>query len=133
LQPLPRLTQELFDKLNEQVLYEIEVLFPYVRKIVYAHNNNEADGRLLLKSLRKLSASDRTKYHNSLENLTAEIAFITNDFQPQENACTTQKVMLQKLQEFIGYVGQYITIEKKILIPATLQIEINLLESCVEL
>lgn len=63
LLPLPLLTEQLSHTLNELVGYESSTLFPYIKRVTYAHNNNEAYGKFLIQSLHKLSAEGLEQYH----------------------------------------------------------------------
>lgn len=128
LQQLPALAQQLSNKLTGLVNYESKSLFPYIKKIIYAYNNNEAYSKLFIKTLSKLSAEDLQEYYSQIKVVIIEIEDITNNFSLPENACTTHKVMLQKLHEFIDFTKQHFFIEKKILVPATLRMEKSLLE-----
>jgi regulator of cell morphogenesis and NO signaling len=130
IQQLPALAQQLCDKLTQLVNYESENLFPYIKRINHAYNNNEVYGKLFIKTLRKLSAEDVEQYHAQIKVFTLQIEHLTNNFSSPENACITHRVMLHKLQEFIAYIWQHFFIEKKILIPVTLQMEKSLLEKC---
>ncbi len=129
---LPGLVDELQTKLHKQLSYESDKLFPYIKRIHYANNDNEVYGKLLMKTLQKVSVEDMQQYTVSLLKLISQIEELTNGFQPPLNACTTQKVMLQKLEEFTGFIKQHIFIERKILIPAAMQIEKNLFEKLAE-
>ena len=122
------LIEQLSNKLIDQVNYESDRLFPYIKRIVYAHNNNEVYGKHLIKTFHKLSATDLEQFHARTNELISEVVVLTNNFNIQENICITHKVMLQKLQEFIDSIQDYMLIEKKYLIPLTLQMEKNLLE-----
>ena len=133
IQQLPMLAQQLCNKLNDLVKYESDCLFPYIKRIIYAYKNNEVYGKLFIKTLRKLSVEDLEQYHAQIKVFTLQIERLTNNFSLPENACTSQKVMLQKLREFIVYIRQHFLIEKKILVPATLQMEKSLLEKYTEM
>ncbi|MEP7229285.1 MAG: DUF542 domain-containing protein [Ginsengibacter sp.] len=129
---LPGLVDELQTKLQKQLSYESDKLFPYIKRIHYAHSDNEVYGKLLMKTLQKVPVEDVQQHDAPLVELIFRIEELTNSFQPPSNACTTHKVMLQKLEEFTGYIRQHIFIERKILIPAAMQIERNLLEKLAE-
>lgn len=126
--PLPMLAQQLCNKLTDLLNYERDSQFPYIKRIIYAYNNNEVYGKLFIKTLGKLSEEKLEQYHAQIKVFKLQIESLTNNFSLPENACATQKVMLQKLQEFIDYIRQHFSIEKKILIPAILQMEKSLLE-----
>lgn len=127
-QQLPGLAQQLCDKLSDFVNYESGKLFPYIKRLIYAYNNNEVYGKLFIKTLGKLSVEELEKYHAEIKVFKLQIEQLTNNFSLPPNACSTHMVMLQKLREFIDYIGQHFSIEKKILIPAILQMEKSLLE-----
>jgi regulator of cell morphogenesis and NO signaling len=128
MQQLPLLVQQLCDKLIALVNYESDKLFPYIKRIIYAYNNNEVYGKLFIKTLGKLSAGELEQYHAQIKVFISQIEHLANHFALPENACSTHRVMLQKLREFIDYIRQHFSIEKKILIPVILQMEKTLLE-----
>ena len=132
LLPLPIVLQQLFDILIEQIKYEGLNLFPYIRRIAYADSHNEVYGKHLIKSFHKLSVNDLNRYHLPINLLIPDIERITNYFTLPENACITHAVMLQKLEEFIDQLRQYIFIETKYLVPLTLDMEKHLLEKYIE-
>jgi regulator of cell morphogenesis and NO signaling len=133
LAQFPLLIQKLQDKIISLLDYESKSLFPYIRRISYAHNNNEIYGKLFIKTLRKLSVEELEQYHAQIKILTLEIELLTDNFSPVETTCTTQQVLLQKLREFIDHIEQHFSIEKKILIPSILQMEKTLLERFTEI
>ena len=128
IEPLPVLMEELSNKLSEQINFESGMLFPYIKRIIYAYNNNEVYGKHLIRTLHKLSAKDLEPFHSSISEIILEVEEITDNFRIQEKICITHKVMLLKLKEFIDSLHEYVFIEKKYLIPITMQMEKNLLE-----
>src|SRR5450432_1627498 len=128
IEQLSALTQQLFNKLTDLVNYEKDSQFPYIKRIIHAYNNNEVYGKLFIKTLGKLSEEKLEQYYAAIKIFTKHIEGLTNNFSLPENLCTTHKVMLQKLREFLDYIRQHFFIEKKILIPAILKMEKSLLE-----
>ena len=125
---LPILAQQLCNKLTDLVNYESDSLFPYIKRIVYAYNNKEVYGKLFIKTLSKLSAKELEQDQARIKVFILQIEILTNNFSLPENACTTHKIMIHKLREFIDYIGQHFSIENKILVPAILQMEKSLRE-----
>jgi regulator of cell morphogenesis and NO signaling len=132
-QQIAATTQKLHNKLTDLLNYETKSLFPYVKRISYAYNNNEAYGKLFIKTLRKLNVEDLEHFHTETEAFIMQIEQLTGYFLVPDNACPAQKVMLQKLQEFIDYIRKHFSMEKEILIPAILKMEKSLLEKFTEL
>ena len=128
IQHLPILANQLNDKLTALVNYESETLFSYIKKIIYAYNNNEVYGKLFIKTLRKLFAEDLGQYHAQIKVIILELERLTNNFECPENACATHQVTFQKVHEFVDYIRQHLYIEKKFLIPAIMKMEKSLLE-----
>ena len=133
IQQFAKLVQDLHNKLTDLVNYESKSLFPYIKRIVYAYNNNETYGKLFIKTLRKLSVEDLEQYHARIEILTLQIERLTHNFLLPENPCANQELMLQKLRELIDYLKQHASIEKKMLIPAILKMEKSLMEKYTEI
>ena len=120
---LAAVVQKLNSKLINLLDYESNNLFPYLRRISHAHNNNESYGKLFIKTLRKLSVEDLDQYHTQIKILTLEIERFTNNFLSSETTCATREVTLQKLREFTDHIKQHFSIENKILIPSILKME----------
>jgi regulator of cell morphogenesis and NO signaling len=133
IQQLSACVQKLNSKLTDLVNYESKSLFPYIKRIIYAYNNNETYGKLFIKTLRKLSVEDLEQYHVQINVFTSQIEHLTHNFSLPEDACATHAVMLQKLHEFLDYLKQHFSIEKKMLIPATLRMEKGLTEKYAEM
>jgi regulator of cell morphogenesis and NO signaling len=125
---LPAITQKLHNRLTDLRNYETTNLFPYVKRLSYAYNNNEVYGKLFIKTLRKLSAEDLEHFHAQVEIFMAQVEHLTKNFILPDDASPAQKIMIEKLQEFIDYIKQHFLMEKKILLPAILRMEKSLLE-----
>ena len=98
------------------------------KRIVYAYTNNEVYGKLFIKTLGKLSSKELEENQARIKVFILQIEALTNNFSLPENACTTHKIMIHKLGEFVDYIRQHFSIENKILIPAILEMEKSLLE-----
>jgi regulator of cell morphogenesis and NO signaling len=131
-QKLPPIMQKLHNKLTELLNYESKSLFPYIKRIIYAYNNNETYGKLFIKTLRKLSVDELQQYHDQVKVFILQAEHITNNCPLPDNACPAHRVMLQKIQEFTDHLRQHFSMERKILIPAILQMEKSLLEKYTE-
>jgi regulator of cell morphogenesis and NO signaling len=125
---LPAITQKLYNRLTDLRNYETTNLFPYVKRLNYAYNNNEVYGKLFIKTLRKLSVEDLEHFHAQIEIFMAQVDHLTKNFILPDDACPAQKIMIEKLQEFVDYIKQHFLMEKKILLPAILRMEKSLLE-----
>lgn len=111
-----------------QINYESATLFPYIRRILYASVHHEVYGKYLIKTLHNISPLDLEKHHALSSKLMSQIGSVTNSFEVNDKMCQTQKVMLKKLHEFTDQLAEYISIEKKYLIPVTVKMEKELLE-----
>lgn len=61
--------------------------------------------------------------HEEADNLIERLREITNDYTPQESACTTHRVTLAELKEFQENLHTHIHLENNILFPKALELE----------
>ena len=122
MERLPSLTNDLFNKLNSLLGYEKNILFPSIAKSSYTCDNKD-NRKKFSGGLNEFRAEDVEQYQLPIRELIIQIERLSNNFLLPGNACTTQKVMLQKLHELITYIRRHLYLEKKILIPAILKTE----------
>lgn len=120
-----------FDILIKQLLLsmqrEEEVLFPYIRRIAHAHKNKEPYAVLLVRTLRKPIEETMFRSHETISNMLFYIRSLTNEYVTPENVCTTHKVVIARLKELDNDIMQHLYLEKTILFPRALAIEMEML------
>ena len=59
--------------------------------------------------------------HTEAGKLMERLRAITNDYTPEETACTTHRVTLNELQEFEENLHQHVHLENNILFPLAIK------------
>ncbi len=124
--------QLLFRKLKKELIphlqYEEEIIFPYIRQVSHAFENNDSYAKLLVKTLRKPLDKMMHNEHEILTDPILKIRNLTNSYQPPEKACTSHKVVMGRLKENDNDLMQHVYLENDVLFPRALQIEKELLK-----
>lgn len=107
--------------------HEDEIIFPYIKQVSAAFRRREAYGNLFVRTLRKPLNNIQSEYAE-IENLSNELKKYTNDFVLPAKACTTQKMLYQKLNEFYNNLIQHKYLEMNLLFPQAIRIENQLLQ-----
>ena len=127
LEEVSKAIHELKNYLPPQVEWENQVMFPYIKQIIHAHESRETYASLLVRTLRKpLENKSRTK-HGNIEKIVSRLRGYTNNYSIPDSACTTHRVAFLKLQELDGDIMQHFYLENKILFPKALALENELL------
>jgi len=120
------LFQQILALLNEEIIQEEEIQFPYIKQIDNTFRRKETYGKLFVRTLRKpLDTVDRAR--QPLNNLLSEMRSITDYYQFPANACTNHQVIFHKLREFDSDLVQHKFLENTILYPRAIDIERQLL------
>jgi regulator of cell morphogenesis and NO signaling len=92
------------------------VLFPWVRKMVKAAQQNENPGAPHFGTVRNPIQMMMQEHDNEGERFRA-IAALSNDYNPPADACNTYRVAFSLLQEFEEDLHRHIHLENNILFP----------------
>jgi regulator of cell morphogenesis and NO signaling len=123
---LPELEKQfdlLVRKLPATMQREEEIIFPYIRQIVYAHKHKEPYAALLVRTLRKPVEETMLKSQDAVSDIVLSIRNLTNSYTTPENACTSHKVVNAKLKELDNDLMQHSYLEQSILFPRAIAIE----------
>jgi len=122
----------LFQQLEKEILphirHEEETIFPYIRQIAHAYENNDTYAKLLVKTLRKPLDVIMKHEEDVLSALVLKIRILTNSYIAPENACVSHTLALSRLKELDNDLMQHIYLENEILFPRALKIESELLK-----
>ncbi len=122
----------LFEQLNKELLphiqYEEDTIFPYIRQVGHAYENNDSYASLLVKTLRKPLDSIMLHEEDVLSAIVLKIRIATNNYSIPPNACVSHIVTLSRLRELDNDLMQHIYLENEVLFPRTLKIEQELLK-----
>lgn len=130
----PRLyeLQSVFRKLQKDVLphlkEEEEIVFPYIRQLAHAYEDNDPYASLLVKTLRKPIAKMMDTEHEMTTDMLQQFRELTDNYAPPEKACTSHRVILFKLKELDHDLTQHMYLENDVLFPRALSMEQELLQ-----
>ena len=113
----------LHKKMPTAMQREEEIIFPYIRQIVYAHKHKEPYAALLVRTLRKPVEETMLKSHEAVDDIVLSIRNLTNNYTTPENACTSHKVVNAKLKELDNDLMQHSFLEQSVLFPQAIAIE----------
>lgn len=122
LLPLKENVLKLHDGLERHINEEEKVIFPLIKKIVSAKENNETHLRYDNGNFVSLTA-DLENEHITFDQLFVEIHKLTQEFKLPEDACTSYKLLFQVLQDFENDLKLHVHIENNILFPKVAEIE----------
>ena len=126
---LELIIRRLMKEIPPHMLQEEEIIFPYIKQIHHAYNNNESYARLLVRTLRKPVEEVMIGEHQSVMKHLNRMRELTNNYTPPANACLTHKVTYSKLKELDNDLVQHIHLETNILFPKAIAMEKELLMS----
>jgi len=123
--------QTIFAKLKKDLLphlaHEEDIVFPYVKQVVHAHESNDNYAVLLVKTLRKPIDFMVKHEQDLIARPMFKIRTLTNNYHPPHKSCVSHQVMLHKLKELDEDLMQHIYLENEVLFPKALAIEKQLL------
>jgi regulator of cell morphogenesis and NO signaling len=119
------LFSHLKDELTSHMGKEEKMLFPYIKKMRNALQNNidmPAPPFGTVESPIKVMEQE----HEMAGSLMRQIGELTNNFTPPEDACTTHRILLQELNEFEQDLHVHVHLENNILFPKASELESKL-------
>lgn len=123
LPELKRQFDTLVKRIEPSMQREEEIIFPYIRQIVYAHKHKEPYAALLVRTLRKPVEETMLKSQDAVGDVILSIRSMTNKYTTPENTCTSHKVVNAKLKELDNDLMQHSYLEQSILFPRAIAIE----------
>jgi len=117
----------LVKELLSHILYEEEIIFPYIKQISHAHRVNESYAGLLVRTLRKPVEEVMQHEHKFVEDALAVIHELTGNYQYPPEACTSHKVSFLTLMDLEKDILQHLHLENDILFPKAIKMEKELL------
>jgi regulator of cell morphogenesis and NO signaling len=110
------------NELTHHMQKEEMILFPYVKRLEQAFEGESAVPQAAFGSVQnpiKMIESEHESAGSELE----EIRKLTNGYSAPADACTTFKVLYQKLEEFENDLFEHIHLENNILFPKAIELE----------
>ncbi len=121
-----KLFTEVANELASHMKKEEIILFPYIKKLLATKNEGEPLGTPPFGTVDNPIAMMEAE-HESAGDIFKEIARLTNNYTPPENACNTFRALYAKLDEFEQDLHQHIHLENNILHPKAKQLELDVL------
>ena len=122
LLPLKEKVEKLHADLNRHLAEEEKVIFPLVKRILEAKNENKTYLRSENGNFGEL-VKELEKEHHEFISTFKEIHQLTNEFEIPEDACTSYTLLFNMLKEFENDLQLHFHIENNILFPKTTEIE----------
>ncbi len=117
---------DVANELASHLKKEEIILFPYIKKLLATKNNKGQLSTPPFGTVKNPIAMMETE-HETAGDIFKEIARLTNNYTPPENACNTFRALYAKLDEFEQDLHQHIHLENNILHPKAKQLEQDVL------
>ncbi len=113
---------KVMDELNQHMMKEEQVLFPYIKKLA----ESKKTGQVIQSPFGTVAnpVSMMEDEHEMVGLLMNEIRKITNNYTVPEDACNSFRYSYAKLQEFENDLHQHIHLENNILFPKAIEMEL---------
>jgi len=123
---IARLFEEVASELDQHMMKEEHILFPYIKQLVAARRENQ---EVMPPPFGTVENPIRMMEHehDHAGNLMKQIRQLSHNFIPPDDACNTFRVTYAKLQEFEEDLHQHIHLENNILFPQAIELEQRLL------
>lgn len=117
-----KLFTEVANELTMHMKKEELILFPYIKKMVKAENEGIIAAKPHFGTVKNPIQLMEDEHENA-GDVFKEIARLSNNYTPPENACNTFRALYAKLEEFEQDLHQHIHLENNILFPKAIQLE----------
>lgn len=113
---------EVAEELTSHMIKEERILFPFIKSLAL-----NSDEKVLSCSFGtvKNPITAMENEHEMVGDIFKIIRKLTNDYSAPEEACTTFRVTLKKLEEFESDLHRHIHLENNILFPKSIELEKN--------
>ena len=122
------LFNEAANELASHMKKEENILFPYIKSLSQIELTKEPLNSPSFGSIKNPIAMMEME-HEAVGDIFKEIARLTNNYTPPEDACNTFRALYAKLDEFEQDLHQHIHLENNILHPKTKQLEQTLMNN----
>ena len=113
---------EVASELTMHMKKEELMLFPYIKQMEKAEKEGTLPAKPHFGNVKNPIQMMEDEHENA-GNVFKEIARLTNNYTPPENACNTFRALYAKLEEFEQDLHQHIHLENNILFPKAIQLE----------
>lgn len=117
-----KLFKEVADELASHMKKEEIILFPYIKELLRLKKENENLTTPPFGTVNNPIHMMESE-HEAAGDIFKEIAWLTNNYSPPDEACNTFRALYAKLEEFENDLHQHIHLENNILHPKAIQLE----------
>ncbi|WP_207532520.1 iron-sulfur cluster repair di-iron protein [Desertivirga arenae] len=111
--------------LSMHLMKEENILFPYIKEMVLAKKTGQPLPESHFGQVANPINVMEMEHEGAGEDLS-EIRQLTNDYELPADACTSYRILFQKLEEFENDLFQHVHLENNILFPKSLELEKSL-------
>ena len=122
LPAVEQLVEEICKELTSHMLKEEKVLFPYIKELVAASNNEKPLQTAHFGTVQN-PINMMEMEHELVGKNMKEIRMLTNNYALPEGACTSYSLLFRMLDEFENDLHLHVHLENNILFPKALEIE----------
>lgn len=122
LKDIYKIFLEVASELEQHMMKEEQILFPYIKKMLNPEKYSEAGGCGSFGSVENPINMMENEHENAGEAFR-KIRELSQDFDYPPHACNTYIVTFKKLQEFEEDLHRHIHLENNILFPKAIQME----------
>lgn len=119
---IARLFHETADELQQHLLKEERILFPFIREMAIAQRLGAPSPRPVFGKVGNPIHMMESEHESAGSNME-QIRTLSSDYTPPEGACTSYRVLFAKLEEFENDLHQHVHLENNILFPGALRME----------
>jgi len=117
-----KLFKEIADELASHMKKEEIILFPFIKKLIKLKKEGENLSPPPFGTVNNPIHMMESE-HEAVGDMFKEIAWLTNNYAPPEEACNTFRALYSKLEEFENDLHQHIHLENNILHPKAILLE----------
>jgi regulator of cell morphogenesis and NO signaling len=121
-----RLFHEIANELNQHMMKEENILFPFIKEIGRAKKDGSPLSPPPFGTIQN-PINMMEAEHTEAGDILGQIKELSNNFTPPEGACNTFRALYSKLEEYQNDLFQHIHLENNILFPKAIQFEKELL------
>ncbi len=122
---LLNMVEEMENELYPHMSKEETILFPYIEELLVVKRKRAALDPVRFGTI-KNPINTMLDEHDKAGSIMKEIASVTSKYEPPQDACTTYRVLYQKLKDFEADLFQHIHLENNILFPKAIELESKL-------
>lgn len=117
-----QLFTELSQEFTDHMMKEEQILFPFIKKMEEAQENNEPMPESHFQSVNNPITMMEME-HETAGNLMGQLEELSNSFTPPTDACATYRVYFENLKAFQGDLHKHVHLENNILFPKAKKME----------